>query len=414
MASIQDRWFTESTDPSGKRIKTPTARRGSGQRWRTYYRTPDGKQRSKSFDRKGDAERYLTTVESSKLEGSYIDPSRSRLTVGEWAARWLAGQAHLKPTTLARYEGIVRTQIEPAWKSVKLADVAHADVQKWVTKLTASNSPATVRKVHRVLSLILDLAVKDGRLIRNPASGVNMPRVVSSERRYLTHEQVAQLAEACAAPAGVSKHRRLDERENATYRLVVLFLAYTGVRFGEMAALRVGRLDFLRRRALIAESVTIVGSAQVWGTPKGHERRDVPIPTFLVEELAEHVKGRAPDDLVFPGVRGGGAMRAPTFRRGGFDRAAKQIGLAGVHPHELRHTAASLAIASGADIKVVQQMLGHASAAMTLDQYGHLYGDRLDEVADAMDAARSAAVARLLPGANIVDLDAARQKATTQ
>jgi integrase len=97
--------------------------------------------------------------------------------------------------------------------------------------------------------------------------------------------------------------------------------------------------------------------------------------------------GKGLDDLVFTGVRGGGALRAPAFRRASFDRAAEAIGMAGLHPHELRHTAASLAIASGANVKVVQQMLGHKSATMTLDLYGHLFGDQLDEVADAMDAA---------------------------
>jgi integrase len=102
------------------------------------------------------------------------------------------------------------------------------------------------------------------------------------------------------------------------------------------------------------------------------------------------------------------------FRRAVFDRAAAGIGMPRLHPHELRHTAASLAIASGADVKVVQTMLGHASAAMTLDQYGHLFGDRLDEVADAMDAARAAAVAQVLPKSNVVDLDEARGKVTGQ
>ena len=102
------------------------------------------------------------------------------------------------------------------------------------------------------------------------------------------------------------------------------------------------------------------------------------------------------------------------FRRAAFDRAAASIGMPGLHPHELRHTAASLAIASGADVKVVQTMLGHASAAMTLDQYGHLFGDRLDEVADAMAAARAAAVAQALPQRIVVDLDAVRREATAQ
>ena len=94
-----------------------------------------------------------------------------------------------------------------------------------------------MRKVHRVMPLILALAVKDGRLARNPAAGVNLPRVVEGERRYLTHGQVVALADACGRD----------------YRLVVLFLAYTGCRWGEMAALRVAQLDLLRRRAEITE-----------------------------------------------------------------------------------------------------------------------------------------------------------------
>ena len=130
---------------------------------------------------------------------------------------------------------------------------------------------------------------------------------------------------------------------------------------------------------MIAESVTLVGSNQVLGTPKGHEKRAVPIPRFLVDQIADHVRGKAPDDLVFAGVRGGGALRGPIFRRAAFDRAAEASGMPGLHPHELRHTAASLAIAAGADVKVVQKMLGHKSATMTLDQYGHLFDDRLDE-----------------------------------
>jgi integrase len=179
-----------------------------------------------------------------------------------------------------------------------------------------------------------------------------------------------------------------------------------------MAALRVGRVDFLRRRALSAESVTLVGAAQTWGTPKGYQRREVPLPAFLVEELAAHVAGKAPGDLVFAGVRGGAALRAPVFRRAAFDRAALAIGMPGLHPHELRHTAASLAIASGADVKLVQRMLGHKSAAMTLEQYGHLFDDRLNDVADALDAAASKArVAPVLPQPRIGDLDPKRPKA---
>ena len=162
-----------------------------------------------------------------------------------------------------------------------------------------------------------------------------------------------------------------------------------------------------RRRARIVESVTEVQRhGMVWGSPKTHEQREVPIPRSLAVELAAHVEGKTPDELVFTGVRSGGPIRVAIFRRGHFDAAAKAIGVPGLHPHELRHTAASLAIANGADVKVVQQMLGHASATMTLDIYGHLFGNRLDEVADALDQARNRAAlesekARKAPPAGI-------------
>jgi integrase len=371
--------------------------RDGRQTWRAHYRDPAGRQRNRTFARKVDAERFLTTVESSKLVGSYIDPALARLTVGDWSARWLEGQAHLKPTTRERYAGILRAHVVPRWRTVRLADVSHGAVQAWVSELASVSAPATVRKVHRVLSLVLASAVKDGRLVRNPAEGVNLPRVVQGERRYLTHEQVDALAEACGP-----------------YRLLVLFLAYTGVRWGEMAALRVGRLDLLRRRAEIVESVTLVRGVQTWGSPKGHERRSVPIPRFLVDDLGAHVAGRGRDDVVFAGEKGG-AIRSQVFQRAAFDAAVEAIGAPGMHPHELRHTAASLAIASGADVKVVQQMLGHKSATMTLDLYGHLFPDRLDVVADALDAARAAAlVARPLPEPALADLDAKRRETKAQ
>lgn len=360
--------------------------------WRAHYRTPDGKQRNKTFTRKGDAERFLTTVESAKLTGSYIDPAAARLTVGDWSQRWIDGQAHLKPSTAERYAGIVREHIAPRWGTTRLADVSHAAIQTWVSELAGARSAATVRKVHRVLSLILTMAVKDDRLIRNPAAGGSLPRVVTIERCYLTHRQVHAVANECGP-----------------HRLVVLFLAYTGVRFGEMAALRVGRLDLLRRRGLIAESVTLVRGVQTWGTPKGHERREVPIPRFLVDEMAVHVAGKVAGDLVFTGARSGGALRAQVFQRSVLSAAAGRLGIEGMHPHALRHTAASLAIASGANVKVVQQMLGHKSATMTLDLYGHLFGDQLDEVADRLDvAAREADVAPPLPDALIIPLTTAR------
>ena len=170
-----------------------------------------------------------------------------------------------------------------------------------------------------------------------------------------------------------------------------------------MAGLRVKRLDFQRRRAVIAETVVRVSGRPEWGPTKGHERREVALPRFLIAPLAELVEAEQPDDLVFPDASGQ-PLRSQTFQRSVLTPASVELKLCDftdreeqrpvkvLHPHELRHTAASLAIAAGADITVVQSMLGHKSATMTLDQYGHLFGDRLDTVADAVEAARTSAL----------------------
>ena len=102
----------------------------------------------------------------------------------------------------------------------------------------------------------------------------------------------------------------------------------------------------------------------------------------------------------------GGALRAQGFQRMVLTEAAASLGLKGLHPHALRHTAASLAIASGANVKVVQQMLGHQSATMTLDLYGHLFPDQLDQVADRLDAAARAVVYPLCTRADIITTSA--------
>ena len=149
-----------------------------------------------------------------------------------------------------------------------------------------------------------------------------------------------------------------------------------------------------RGRLNITDAVTEVNGELVFGTPKAHQARWLPVQAFLLAELRREIEGKRPDDLVFASPQGA-VLRVANFRRGYFDRAAKQISLPGLVPHELRHTAASLAISADANVKSVQRMLGHASATLTLDRYGHLFPDELDDVARRMDeAARQAGVYR--------------------
>ncbi len=204
------------------------------------------------------------------------------------------------------------------------------------------------------------------------------------EDRYLTHDELEALANVCGE-----------------YRTLVFVLGYCGLRWGEAAGLRVGRVDVLRGRLDVVESVTEVNGVAVSGTPKTHQRRSVPVPSFLRAELARSCEGRARDDYVFPAPRGG-VLRVGAFRRGTWNGACVAVGLGemvaardgrkryvGLTPHVLRHVAASFAIVSGASVKGIQSMLGHASATQSLDRYGALWGDELDAVAERIDAARA-------------------------
>ena len=130
----------------------------------------------------------------------------------------------------------------------------------------------------------------------------------------------------------------------------------------------------------------------MWSTPKTGERRSVPFPASLTEELAALMVGKGRDDLVFTNLRGD-VLRGSNYRPRFFDPAVDEAARAAdetfptITPHDLRHTAASLAVSAGANVKAVQRMLGHAKASMTLDVYADLFDDDLDVVADRLDAA---------------------------
>src|SRR3954464_187957 len=348
-------------------------RRPNGQ-WRPRYRDPAGREHARHFDRKVDAIRWLDSVTAAIETGTYVDPKAGNCALGEYAETWLSRQVQLKPSTRSRYTAIVRRHIVPAFGSVPLAKLERSAVAAWVLHPVARGLAApTVRHAHRILHMILNTAVDDGRLVRNPASRVKLPRDRRREKRFLSHAEVAALADA-AGPD----------------RLIILVLAYCGLRFGELAALRVRNVDPLRRRLFIEESVTEVDGAMIFGTPKSHQCRSVPVSRSLIDALAEACVGKSRADLVFTGPRGG-VLMLRNWRRRVFDPALDAAGLGELTPHEPRHPPASLAVAAGANVKAVQRMLGHASAAMTLDVYSGLFDDDLDAVADRLDAAAQTA-----------------------
>ena len=379
-AGVEDRWTKTVRDPDGTTRTVPSARHGRGLRWMARYVDNEGRERSKAFARKGDAQTWLDNEITPKLAtGTYVAPKAGRVTVGAVYESWSASQGHISAKTAATRRSAWNSRVAPAWENVAVVDVKTSAVRAWVSKMAADGVGVPgIENAFGVLRQVLGAAVEDRRIPRNPCEGVRLPKRKHADRGYLSHAQVAALAAA------------IDRQPE-----VVRFLAYTGLRWGEMAALRVCDFDMLRRRVNVSRSVTESGGL-VWSTPKTWERRSVPFPAALADELAALMVGKGRDALVFTDQRGG-VLRNSNWRARVFEPAVHKCQKAdesfpSITPHDLRHTAASLAVSAGANVKAVQRMLGHAKASMTLDVYADLFDEDLDGVADRLDAAiRSAA-----------------------
>lgn len=372
-AGVEDRWHLQDGTPSKLHHGTCDGKncKGAGMRWRARYVDAAGQERTKAFPTKRPAEIYLNSVTTAMETGAYVDPVRAKTTVGAIAESWAATPSWAE-STRARNRSILTAHVLPRWGAVPLSEVHHEDVQKWINDLAGGGmAGGTVRKVVGVLNGVMKLAIRSKRLAVNPVAEVDLPRQDLKRRRYLSGVQLEALAHAAGDCAPIVK-----------------VLAFCGLRMGELAALKVGMVDPLRRRLRIEESVTEVNGALVWSEPKDHQRRTVPWPRFLDDEIAAAMKGKGADELLFM-APGGGALRVRNMRRDWFDRAAADAGLSGLTPHELRHTAASLAVSAGASVLALQRMLGHDKPSTTLDVYSDLFDEDLDLVADRLAERRA-------------------------
>jgi integrase len=356
--------------------------------YRVRYRDPGGGQRSKVFARKADAQRFLNETETAKVRGTWTDPSLGRVLFRDWLGEWWATTTNLRASTRARDESLLRRLVLPRFGDAPLAVISQRDVRAWVAELTARGlAPATVQKAYQVLGKVLGAAVDAGMLAQSPCRRVPLPKVEREEMRFLTPAQVATLADAI----------------DARYRTLVLVGAYGGLRIGELAGLRRGRVDLLRGTVSVAEIVVEVRGVLHVGPPKTRaSRRTVGLPRLVVEELAAHL-GRPGDldALVFTAPQGG-PLRLPAFRGRVWRPAVIAAGLDGLRIHDLRHTAVALWIAAGANPKEVAARAGHSSVSFTLDRYGHLYPEADTALRDRLDVLYGAA--RPAPKGTVVRL----------
>jgi len=356
--------------------------------------------------------------------GVWADPKAGRVTLAKWSSEWQTTIVHLADSSKRIHADNIRLHVLPderdsegtitshALGDVELGKITTAKLKTWLAVMMrkprtkrspATLAPASVHQAYRTLHLALEAAVSSGLVGRNPLVGVTAPRVEAKPIRFLEAHEVKALAATVPAE----------------YSALVLIGCLCGLRAGELMALRWESVDMLGRKLHVIEQFDKERGRGAVKPPKtAAGRRVVPMPKAVVDALARH--GAAPvehanaservalhvvNDAQVPrrSTASGLVFRAPTddmidldqFRRTVWAKALKESGLQPLRIHDMRHTAASLAIKAGADGKVLHRMLGHASAAMTLDRYGHLMPGQAEAVADRLDILMTAAGSRL-------------------
>ncbi|MCU1668041.1 MAG: integrase family protein [Blastococcus sp.] len=350
--------------------------RRSGRETKVYdvrFRDPDGKQRKKTFGKKGDADRFAATVEADKLRGQYVDHS-DRTTVAEYARAWASVRPH-RPSTASRVSSLIETHIaRTRLGDRRLAVVRPSEVQAWASDRSQVLAPSTLRLLVSMLRSIYASAVLDRLVASSPVVRVQLPRQDRPRVIPLTVAQVQALAGTMPARCAA----------------MVLTQAGLGLRIGELLALRVGDIDFLRRTARV--ETQIAPRSKVRTDPKTpRSKRTIPLPAMVAEALAEHIAAWPPgaDGSLF--TTGTGLFFTREYYGEIFTAAVKRADLpAGTTSHDLRHHYASVLLAAGESVVAVAERLGHENATLVLTTYGHLMPDSEDRTRRAVDEAWSA------------------------
>jgi integrase len=343
-------------------------------RWQAKYRNPRTNEfvvAPTTFTNKGDATRWLASVQREIERGTWIDPAWSSVTIIDYATSWLA-QRTLRPRTVELYQGLLDRYLLPELGRIELGALTPRDVRAWHVALLKRGrpGPVTVAKAYRLLRTICETAVSDEMIARNPCNLKGAAVEHSPERPVLSVAEVEAVAGA------------IEER----YGALVLLAAWCGLRLGEALALTRADVDLDRGSVNIDKSAAELKSGErVVGPPKTKAGiRKVYMPPHVVPALRVHLErfsGSGSDDLVFTGTQGQPLRRASLYTA--WTRATKELGMTGVRLHDLRHTGATLAAATGASTKELMNRLGHASSEAAL-RYQHATVDRDAAIARAL------------------------------
>jgi integrase len=344
----------------------------NGVRYDVQWRLPDRSKRKKTFNTEREARQFEAKLITSSAAGERVDPRGGKIQLRAVYRSWLLSRPDLSAKVRRGYQDNWRIRIEPHFGSWPIGKIDHESIQQWVNSMSASGlGPRTVRWTHSVLKMTLDRAVEEDQLIgKNPASRTKFPPMRNKPHIYLTAAEVAALAQTCGAQGDV-----------------VLILAYTGLRFGELTGLNVEDVDLGARRIRVRRSITQVGGKLVEGNPKSEAgRRSVPIPERLMPALKARLDACPPGAPAIASPRGSRLSLENWKRAVNWRKSVTEIGRPELRVHDLRHTYASLSRRAGADLRLLQKAMGHASITVTAHTYADLFDDELDDIATALDS----------------------------
>jgi len=382
----------------GRRRRFGSIRQLSSGQWQARYRGSDGLMRPapQTFPTKTRAEQWLIRTEADVLDGDWIDPHAGLVSFGEYAKVWIE-ERDLRPGTAQVYRYVLGRHLIPALGNRAVAAITELQIRRWRKKLLDSGvTTVSAAKAYRLLKAIMNTAVDDGLIRRNPCRIKGAAQDRSPERRALTVRQVFDLADA------------IDPR----YRALILLAVFASLRWGELAALRRTDIDLDAGIVRIARSLNeLPGGGHRFGPPKTDAgRRVVAFPAAIISDLTWHLtRFTAPDDdaLVFTSPTGR-PLRRGNFRRRVWTKAAEAARIPEAHFHDLRHTGNNLTAQAGANLRELMERMGHSSTRAALI-YLHATAERQRALADRLSALIESTKAQQAPDQDSSGTDMARR-----
>lgn len=358
--------------PALQRREFGAIKRRARGRYSASYLGPDGLRRfaGHTFAAKADAQAWLAQRQADLRTNTWTDPALAREKLTDYGRRWIS-ERHLADRTRDLYESIFRLHVEPFVGRLALEDVTVSSVRTWRARLRdEGRSPSTTAKAYRLLRAILNAAVEDGRIGKNPCQIKGADRENPAERPVTTVAQLFALAE-----------------QVPHYRVFILTAVLSSLRWGELVGLRRRALDLDNGLVHVRRAMVERGGQLDIALPKNGKTRVVAVPAVLVEELRAHLATVPidPNASVFVGERRGTPRRGNWRANVRWSTAVASAGLPdGFHLHDLRHTGNHLASQTGASTRELMQRMGHSTLRAALI-YQHATDARSRELADRLN-----------------------------